>query len=85
MRRSAFSDRYASTAEELKEIVEEYCEDEDATVSAGPTIDPPNAALLKFGTEVRDDKNGETVCFVEADTEAEVRAILSAANVPFVD
>lgn len=82
MRYSKTGTVYVSTADEL---VKHFDESDFEQVSAGPNIDPPDEVVPKYTTEVRDDESGETLCFVEAESEAEVRAILSVANVPFVE
>ena len=73
MRRNTFGDVYCHTADEVRRHVDEQ-NDADWLVYA-TTFDPPESTY-KATCEVLKNVDGDLVCYIEADTLEQVRAIV---------
>lgn len=76
MRYNRFGEAYCQNAAEARTYVDEHT---DGDVHVGE-IDPPEAHIGATA-EVRENESGDTICFIEAPTVDEVRAIVIAAGI----
>lgn len=79
MRVSRSGDTYCHTAEEARKFISE---NSDGAVNCD-TIDPPEGDY-KASAEIRTNVDGENVCYVEADTVDQVRAIVIEAGIEII-
>lgn len=79
MRRNTMGEFYCHSAAELYQFLDEreilVCD-----INADQ-IDPPDEGTGKAACEIRSNESGDTVCFVEAETVAAVKAILDQAHI----
>lgn len=76
MRHDGFGDAYCQNATEARAFLKQHG---NPYVHVGE-IDPPEAHIGATA-EVRENVSGETVCYIEAPTVEEVRAIITAAGI----
>lgn len=79
MRRNGFGETYCQNVAELRAYLEN---NSDSNVHVSE-IDPPEAHIGATA-EVRENVSGDTVCYAEAPTVDEVRAIVIAAGVEII-
>lgn len=80
MRHNKFGEAYCQSAAEAHTYVANHS---DGAVHVSE-IDPPGAVLGTATAEVRENESGETVCWIEASTVDEVRAIIIGAGIEIV-
>lgn len=77
MRRNQFGEAYCSTAAEVSRMLEEAEVEPDEVYASIILVDPGEEPAA----EIARNDDGETVCFVECSTEANVRSVLYKAGV----
>lgn len=80
MRTNGFGDRYCHTVDEARGLIDEHTGE---VYVPSYSFDPPEST---FGAtaEIVDCSDGEVVCYIEAPTEADVRAIIAELGIEIV-
>lgn len=77
MRRSGFGEAYCTTADEIRSEIENKRPEWDVYLAR---VDPPEGDDKACG-EICQNENGDLVCYVEADTEEAVRALVREVKI----
>lgn len=79
MRRNHFGEAYCTDSSELLNELDERATTPSSVYLA--SIDMPEGDEKTFSGEIIENENGETVCYIEADTREAVKAIAKEAGI----